>query len=215
MQIELNPLVDKFLIDGCMRCKYGATPKCKVLKWTTILEQLRQIVLETGLTEEIKWGVPTYTLQGKNVVNITALKDSAVLGFFKGALLTDSENILEKQGEIHSSRILRFRNVGEVERLQNILIAYIIEAIELESQGKKVEKPVVKQSVPEELLNIFETDKIFENAFYSLTPGRQRGYLIHFSQPKQSATRISRIEKCKPQILNGIGFHDLYKQNKG
>ena len=211
MKIELNPLVDKYLIDGCMRCKYGGTPQCKVLNWTEELETLRQIVLETGLMEEIKWGVPVYTLDGKNIVNISALKDSANIGFFKGAIMKDNHKILEQQGNIQAARLIRFTNVAKIEKLKDVLKAYILEAITIEESGKKVVTVKNPESIPEELLQAFEDDTAFENAFYALTPGRQRGYIIYFSQPKQSATRIGRIEKYKEQILNGVGLHDHYK----
>jgi len=210
MKTELNPQVDKYLVDGCMRCKYGGTPQCKVLTWTEELETLRQIVLETGLTEEIKWGVPVYTQNGKNIVTVNALKDSANIGFYKGAIMKDSHKILEQQGNIQSARIIRFTDVERINKIKDILKSYVLEAIEIEKSGKKVETVKNPEPIPEELLQAFEDDAAFENAFYALTPGRQRGYIIYFSQPKQSATRISRIEKYKEQIFNGVGLHDKY-----
>ena len=122
MSIVLNPQVDKYLIDGCMRCKYGATPKCKVNLWRDELELLRQIVLETGLKEEIKWGAPVYTHQGKNVILVNALKESANIGFFKGALLKDEHKILQQQGNVQAARIIRFKHIDEIEKVQSILI---------------------------------------------------------------------------------------------
>lgn len=208
MKIELNPLVDKYLIDGCMRCKYGGTSQCKVNDWRQELEVIRQIVLETGLKEEIKWGVPIYTYQGKNVLSVGALKASANIGFFKGVLLTDKHNILQKQGNLQSDRIVKFTDIDEIGTLADILKSYILEAITIEKSGKKVEFKKNPEPVPDELLQAFEVDAIFKKAFYSLTPGRQRGYIIHFSQPKQSQTRISRIEKYKQRILDGIGLND-------
>ncbi|MCH7403522.1 YdeI family protein [Belliella kenyensis] len=211
-EIKINPLVDKYLIDGCMRCKYGGTAHCKVLKWTSELETLRQLALETGLREEIKWGVPVYTLEGKNIITINALKDSANIGFYKGAILKDEAQILEQQGNIQAARIVRFANVGEIEKVKHVLETYIQEAISLEKQGKKVETVKNPEPIPGELSQAFEEDELFKNAFESLTLGRQRGYIIHFSQPKQSATRKSRIQKYKSQILEGIGLHDHYKK---
>ncbi len=105
---KLNPLVDKYLVDGCMRCKYGGTPQCKVLLWVEALENLRQIVIETGLKEEIKWGVPVYTWEGKNIITVNALKDSANIGFFKGVLLKDAHKILQQQGNLQSDRLIKF-----------------------------------------------------------------------------------------------------------
>lgn len=210
MQIELNPLVDKYLIDGCMRCKYGGTPQCKVNNWRAELELLRQIVLETGLKEEIKWGAPVYTNNDKNIVSVGALKDSANIGFFKGVLLTDDQKILQQQGNLQAERIIKFTNINDIEKVKDVLKTYILEAISIEESGKKVELKKNPEPIPEELLDAFEKDIVFKKAFYALTPGRQRGYIFHFSQPKQALTRISRIEKYKDQILNGIGLNDKY-----
>ncbi len=201
--------VDQYLFDGCMRCKYGATPKCKVNNWRIELGHLRQIALQTGLKEEIKWGVPVYTLNGKNIISIGALKESATLGFFKGVLLNDPHKILQKQGTIQSSRIIKFKNVNEIDAVKEILYAYIYEAIDLEKKGKKVIMNKNREPIPEELISVFDTEPEFKMAFYSLTPGRQRGYIIYFSQPKQAQTRISRIQKYKKQIFEGVGLHDM------
>ena len=193
-----------------MRCKYGGTPQCKVLNWVDELEQLRQIVLDTGLTEVIKWGVPVYTQNGKNIVTVNALKESANIGFFKGVLLTDKHKILQQQGNLQSDRIVKFTNVNDIENVKDVLRAYVLEAIEIEESGKKVEFKKNPEPIPDELLEAFEQDLEFKQAFYKLTTGRQRGYIIHFSQPKQSQTRIGRIEKYKEQIFNGIGLNDKY-----
>jgi uncharacterized protein YdeI (YjbR/CyaY-like superfamily) len=210
MKFELNPQVDKYLLDGCMRCKYGGTPQCKVHNWREELEMLRQIVLETGLTEEIKWGAPVYTHKGKNIVSVGALKESANIGFFKGVLLTDKHKILQQQGNLQSDRIVKFTNVKDIEKVKDVLKEYVLEAIEIEESGKKVEFKKNPEPIPDELLEAFEQDPAFKQAFYALTAGRQRGYIIHFSQPKQSQTRIGRIEKYKEQIFNGIGLNDKY-----
>ena len=206
----MNPQVDKYLIDGCMRCKYGGTPQCKVHNWREELEMLRQIVLETGLTEEIKWGAPVYTHKGKNIVSVGALKESANIGFFKGVLLTDKHKILQQQGNLQSDRIIKFTNVKDIEKVKDVLKEYVLEAIEIEESGKKEEFKKNPEPIPNELLEAFEQDPAFKKAFYALTAGRQRGYIIHFSQPKQSQTRIGRIEKYKEQIFNGIGLNDKY-----
>lgn len=209
--ITLNPKVDKYLVDGCMRCKLGATPDCKVNKWRETLENLRQIALDTGLTEEIKWGVPVYTHNGKNIIIISALKDYAFIGFFKGALLPDDRKILQKQGNTQSDRIVKFTNADEVVKLETTLKAYILQAIDIEVSGKKFEYQKKTEPLPQELLDVFEQDETFKTAFYKLSEGRQRGYIIYFSQPKQSKTRVGRIEKCKQQIFDGIGINDKYK----
>lgn len=210
MKIELNPQVDKYFIDGCMRCKYGATPQCKVHPWREELETLRQIVLETGLKEELKWGAPIYTHQGKNILSVGALKASANIGFFKGALLSDEQKILSQQGNLQSDRIIKFTSTEEIEKVKKTLKSYILEAVEIEKSGKKVEFKKNPEPIPEELLQAFEKDLTFEKAFYALTAGRQRGYIIYFSQPKQAQTRTGRIEKYKQQILDGVGLHDKY-----
>jgi len=199
---------DQYLIDGCMRCKYGATPKCKVNTWQRELKILRQIAFESGLNEEIKWGVPVYTHNGKNIISVNALKESANMSFFKGALLSDPHKILQQQGNIQSGRIAKFTNTEQIEKLIDVLSSYIIEAIKIEESGTKVETIKNPEPVPNELLQAFEDNQTFKKAFYNLTPGRQRGYIIYFSQAKQSATRIARIEKYRVQILNGIGLND-------
>lgn len=208
----LNPQVDKYLIDGCMRCKYGGTPQCKVLNWTEELEILRQIVLETGLTEEIKWGVPVYTRNGKNIVTINALKNSANIGFYQGAILKDSHQILEQQGNIQSARLIRFTDATQIKKVKEVLKAYILEAIQLEENGIKVKAINKSEPIPKELRIAFEEDPAFHKAFEALTPGRQRGYIIYFSGAKQATTRTGRIEKCKGLIYNGIGLHDKYSR---
>ncbi|TVP50856.1 MAG: hypothetical protein EA341_06665 [Mongoliibacter sp.] len=212
--MKLNPKIDKYLIDGCMRCKYGGTPQCKVLSWVQELELLRQIVLDTGLKEEIKWGVPVYTYDGKNIVTVNALKDSANIGFFKGAIMKDTHKILKQQGNIQSARLIRFSDVDSINELKDILKVYILEAIAIEKSGEKVKIVKNPEPIPEELLQAFDEDSSFKKAFFSLTPGRQRGYNIHFSQPKQAKTRIARIAKYKKQIKAGVGLHDNYKQTK-
>ena len=214
MKFNLNPLVDKYLIDGCMRCKFGGTPQCKVRNWTEELETLRQIVLETGLKEEIKWGVPVYTRNGKNIVIIGALKESATIGFFKGVLLSDIHKILVQQGTLQSDRIIKFTNTDDINNIKDVLKEYILEAIHIEKQGLKVEFKKNPESLPNELLQIFENNPSFRKAFYALTLSRQRGYIIHFSQPKQAQTRFSRIEKSMQNILMGIGLNDKYHIKK-
>lgn len=211
MKFELNPQVDKYLVDGCMRCKYGGTPDCKVLLWVEELETLRQIVLECGLTEEIKWGVPCYTKDDKNIVVVSAFKDYASLSFFKGVLLKDKHKILQQQGESsQSGRLIKFTNPRQIKEQEDILKSYILEAIKIEESGQKVVFKKNPEPIPEELLEAFDQDPQLKRAFYNLTPGRQRGYIIYISQPKQSQTRINRIDKCRPKILNGEGLHDKY-----
>lgn len=202
--------VDQYLIDGCLRCKYGATPQCKVNRWRSELETLRAIVLQTGLTEEIKWGMPCYTDKGKNIVTVSAFKEYACLSFFKGALLKDALGILQKHGENSQSfRTLKFTDVSQILPLTETILAYIQEAIAIEQSGQKISYKPQSTPIPEELLTAFTEDEGFERAFKALTPGRQRGYILHFSQAKQSTTRINRIEKSKEAILLGKGLNEV------
>jgi uncharacterized protein YdeI (YjbR/CyaY-like superfamily) len=179
-------------------------------KWQTEIETLRTIVLDCGLTEDLKWGCPCYTLKENNIVLIHVFKDYCALLFFKGALLKDPEGILIQQTEnVQAARQIRFTNVQEIVKKKRVLKAYIKEAIEVEKAGLKVELKKTKEfSIPEEFQNKLDELPALKTAFKALTPGRQRGYLLYFSQAKQSKTRESRIEKYIPQILSGKGLED-------
>jgi uncharacterized protein YdeI (YjbR/CyaY-like superfamily) len=207
----MNTDVDNYFIEGCGRCPLFATPECKVHRWPGELAELRRIILECGLTEESKWGVPCYTYDGKNVIILSALNDFCNLAFFKGVLLQDNENLLVKPGpNSQSDRYMKFTSVKDILDIEPIIKAYIFEAIEVEKAGLKVEFNKNPEPIPEELQQKLDEDPVFKHAFERLTPGRQRGYIIHFSQPKQSKTRIDRIKKYTPMILNGEGMHDKY-----
>ncbi len=205
-----NPQVDRFLLEGCMRCPKGATPACKVHRWTEILEFLRQLLLDTELTEERKWGVPVYTLNGKNVILLGVFNDSCVISFVKGSLMKDSEKILELPGpNSQDGRIIRFTKMEDLEKIGKFIPLYIQEAIEVEKSGEKPEVPIRGgMEIPEELTQKFAEHAGLEKAFSALTPGRQRGYLIHFTGAKQAATRLSRIEKYVEKIMAGKGMMD-------
>ena len=207
---SFNPKVDPYFIDGCGRCALGGTPACKVNTWREELELLRAILIDCGLTEELKWSHPCYTYQKTNIVLIGAFKDYCALMFVKGALLADAQGILTQPTEnSESGRQLRLTSPQQVISLEPILKAYIYEAIEVEKAGLKVayRKPT-ELNLPDELTAAFESDPVFKKAFEALTPGRQKGYILHFSGAKQSATRASRIEKCMPMILAGKGLLD-------
>lgn len=179
----------------------------KADKWQDELKQLRAILLDCMLTEELKWKSPCYTYQGNNVSIIGGLKDYCVLSFFKGALLNDPEGILEKPGDnTQSGRVIPFTSVRQIVKMESILKAYIHEAIEVEKAGLKVD--FKKEPVPEELQQKMDELPAFKTAFNALTPGRQRAYILYFSAPKQSKTRVSRIEKYMQRILDGKGMHD-------
>lgn len=192
----MNPKVDAYL--------------SKTKKWKEELEQLRTIVLDCGLTEELKWGSPCYSFREHNVAIIGELKDCCVLSFFKGALLKDTDQLLVKPGEnTQAARTIKFTGVREIVKLKATLKAYIYEAIEVEKVGLKVDFKEKTQLVfPEELLNKFKKDTALKTAFHALTPGRQRAYILYFSQPKQSQTKEARIEKYRAKILNGKGLND-------
>lgn len=202
--------VELYLEEGCGRCSLGGTPDCKVHLWIDILKELRRIVLETGLDEQAKWGVPCYTHKGKNIAMVSAFKGHAFLSFFKGVLLQDSKGILEKPGEnSNTGRIIKFTQIEQVNQLEADIKAYLYEAIEVEKSGLEVPKKAPKDiPYPEELVETFDNDPSFEEAFKALTPGRQKGYLYHFNQAKQSKTRQSRIDKCMPKIMEGRGLQD-------
>jgi len=205
----MNPKVDQYLLDGCMRCELGATPLCKVNNWKDELILLRKIILKTDLKEELKWGVPCYTYHNKNVLTLSALKEFTAVSFFKGSLLEDPDHLLTAPGKnSQAARYFKVMDEKQVMEREKSLLAYIEEAIEIEKSGKKVEFKKNPEPIPDELIKAFEEDPLFERAFYDLTPGRQRGYIILFSQPKQSKTRVSRIEKNKDKIFAGKGWNE-------
>ncbi len=182
----------------------------KAKKWQEELEKLRIIILDCGLTEELKWGVPCYSIQKSNIVLIHVFKEYCAILFFKGALLKDAKSILIQQTKnVQAARQIRFTNVQEIVKMTAVLKAYIHEAIAVEKAGLKVPLKKTKEyTTSEEFQKKLDKMPTLKKAFKSLTPGRQREYLLHFSQPKQSKTRESRVEKCMQQILNGKGLND-------
>lgn len=179
-------------------------------KWQAEIEQLRKIVLDCMLSEELKWGVPCYTFQKSNIVLIHVFKEYCAFLFFKGALLHDAEGILVQQTEnVQAARQIRFTSVQQIVDMEAILKAYIYEAIEVEKAGLKVElKKTTEFAMPEEFQHKLAKIPELKTAFEALTPGRQRAYLLHFSAPKQTKTREARIEKCMAQMLDGKGLDD-------
>ncbi|MBO6620812.1 MAG: YdeI/OmpD-associated family protein [Balneola sp.] len=179
-------------------------------KWQDEYELLRTIILDCGLTEELKWGKPCYTVNGNNVVLIHGFKDYCALLFHKGVLLNDAEDILVQQTKnVQSARQIRFTDVEQIYDMMAIIRSYIFEAVEVEKAGLEV--PMKKTSdfeMAEEFREKLEAMPELKEAFKSLTPGRQRGYLLHFSGAKQSKTRTSRVEKCIPDIMEGKGLND-------
>jgi len=182
-------------------------------KWQKEQEELREIALECQLTEELKWGTPCYTFQNSNIVLIHAFKEYCAFLFFKGALLSDTDGILIQQSKnVQAARQIRFTNLQEIKDQKTILKTYIYQAIEVEKSGLKVKLKKIKElEVAEEFQKKLSQDSKLEAAFKALTPGRQRAYLLHFSSPKQSKTRESRVEKAIDQILDGKGLNDDFK----
>jgi uncharacterized protein YdeI (YjbR/CyaY-like superfamily) len=193
---RMNPKVDVYLSNA--------------KKWRKELEKLRMIILDCQLTEELKWGKPCYTFQKSNIVIILPLKECCALLFCKGALLNDVNGILIKPGEnTQAARQIRFSNLREIVEMETILKAYIHQAIEVEKAGLEVNyKKTTEFIIPKEFQKKLDEITALKTAFDALTPGRQRGYILYFSAPKQSKTRESRIEKCMQQILNGKGLND-------
>ena len=192
----MNPKVDGFLRNAS--------------KWREEFEKLRDICLDCGLTEELKWGKPCYTYQESNIVLIHGFKEYCALLFFKGVLLKDPNRILIQQtGNVQAARQIRLSNVREIVQMDPVLKAYIKEAIEVENAGLVVNyKKSSGFAIPEEFQSRLNGSPALKTAFDALTPGRQRGYILYFSAAKQSKTRASRVEKCVPQILNGKGLND-------
>ncbi|MDG3441625.1 YdeI/OmpD-associated family protein [Nitrospirillum amazonense] len=182
----------------------------KAGKWREEVTKLRAIALDCPLVEDFKWGHPCYTSDGANIVLIHGFKEYCALLFFKGALMTDPNGILIQQTEnVQAGRQIRFTNSGEIAQLAPTLKAYILEAIAVEKAGLKVDfKPTREFAVPEEFQSRLDSDATLKAAFDALTPGRQRGYLLHLSSAKQAKTRLARIEKCAPLILAGKGLDD-------
>jgi uncharacterized protein YdeI (YjbR/CyaY-like superfamily) len=192
----MNPKVDFFF--------------SKAKQWQDEYEKLRTIILDCGLTEELKWGVPCYTNEGSNIVLIHGFKEYCAVLFFKGALLKDPKAVLVQQTEnVQAARQVRFTDVTEIIKLAATLKAYIKEAIKIESAGLKVElKKTTEFKMPKEFKNVLDENQKLKVAFEALTPGRQRGYLLYFSSAKQAKTREARIEKYIQPILKGKGLDD-------
>ncbi len=202
--------IEDYFTKGCGRCKLYDTPQCKVFTWENELKMLRELVLSCEMNEEVKWGMPVYTVDGKNVVMVSAFKEYCSLSFFKGTLLKDPQGILITQTEnSQSGRQIRFTSAEEINELMPVLRDYLAEAIEVEKSGAKVSfKKAEEFSVPEEFQHKLDDMPDLKAAFDALTPGRKKAYLLHFSGAKQAKTREERIVKFIPQILAGKGLYD-------
>ena len=176
-------------------------------RWKTEIAAMRRVLAGVPMKEECKWGKPTYTVDGKNVVIMQGFKEYFALGFFQGALLKDPKKVLVQLGQVHAARVMKFTSATEINAKAATIKAYVREAIAVEKAGLRMKpKKTADYPVPEELRERFRTDLRFKRAFEALTPGRQRSYLYHFAAAKQSATRMARIEKAMPAIFEGRGF---------
>lgn len=201
--------VDVYLRDGCGRCEHFKTPACKVRRWRPVLDALRELLLSTELVEEMKWGSPCYTLDGRNVVMLVALKESCALSFFKGAALADDDGALVSPGpNSRFTRLLRFTSLEEVAARRRQAARFIEQAIALERAGTKVTPRASAEAVPAELARRLAEDSAVRRAFEALTPGRRRSHVLHVSGAKQQETRERRVERCVPDILAGRGFNE-------
>ena len=178
-------------------------------QWDAEIAAMRRVLADLGMKEERKWGQPTYTVDGKNIVILQCFKDYFALGFFQGALLKDPRKLLVQLGQVQAGRVMKFTSAKEIRAKASIIKAYVREAIAVEKAGLRVKpKRTSDYPVPDELRERFRKDARFKRAFEALTPGRQRGYLYHFAAAKQSSTRAARIEKAMPAILEGKGFQE-------
>jgi uncharacterized protein YdeI (YjbR/CyaY-like superfamily) len=211
--MKMTKSIDVFLTDGCGRCSKFATDACTVRIYAPEIEALRSIALSVFQEETMKWGAPCYSHNGKNVVMLFSFKDNCGFSFFKGPLLADAHQMLVAPSEnAQTFRLLRFTKLAQIIEKQDAIRSYLFEALEVEKAGLKLKPtPVTEFPVPEELQAQFQSYPEFEAAFYALTPGRQKNYLRHFNEAKQSTTKTSRIEKYKPFIFKGIGIDEAWK----
>ncbi len=176
-------------------------------QWKAEIAAMQRVLAGLSMEEECKWGKPTYTVDGKNIVIIQGFKEYVALGFFQGALLKDPKKVLVQLGRVHAARVMKFTSAKEITAQAPTIKAYVREAIAVEKAGLRMKKKGTSDyPVPEELTERFRSDPRFRRAFEALTPGRQRSYLYHFAAAKQSATRQARIEKAMPAIFEGRGF---------
>jgi uncharacterized protein YdeI (YjbR/CyaY-like superfamily) len=178
-------------------------------RWKAEIAEMRRVLAGCGMKEERKWGKPTYTVDGKNIVIMSGFKEYFGLGFFQGALLEDPKKVLVQLGQVQAGRVMKFSSAKDIRAKAATIQAYVREAIAVEKAGLRMKpKSTADYPVPEELTERFRRDPRFKRAFETLTPGRQRGYLYHFAAAKQSATRTARIEKAMPAIFEGRGFQE-------
>jgi uncharacterized protein YdeI (YjbR/CyaY-like superfamily) len=204
-----NESVDSFLTDGCGRCDHYRTPACKVLLWTAPLVALRALVREVALTEDMKWGHPTYSVGGHNVVMLNAFKDRCTLSFLDGSSLRDDGGLLELPGpNTQHGRLIAFRSLAEVEARAGQIRDLLAQAVARAESGARPAPRADAEPIPAELEERLLADPALHAAFEALTPGRRRSHVLHVSGAKASATRARRVEQCVPKILAGLGYLD-------
>jgi uncharacterized protein YdeI (YjbR/CyaY-like superfamily) len=210
MQPSMITDVEDYFTNGCGRCPRFATPDCSALRWQAGLVTLRQIARDAGLIETAKWGHPCYMHAGRNIAIIGAFRADFRLTFFNAALLKDQEGLLEKQGpNTRHADCLRFTDPAAPAQMAPLIRAYLAEAMAHAKAGTLPPKETRDHTLPEELTNALDSDPKLAEAFFALTPGRQRSYVILLASAKTSATRINRIEKARPRILAGKGATEL------
>ena len=181
-------------------------------RWEAEIAEMRRVLAGLAMKEECKWGKPTYTVDGKNIVIMQGFKEYFALGFFQGGLLKDPKNVLVQLGQVHAGRVMKFTDAKDIAAMAKTIKAYVREAIEIETAGLRMKPRETSDfPVPDELKEKFRKAPLFKRAFEALTPGRQRSYLYHFAAAKQSATRVARIEKATPAIFEGRGFLERRK----
>ena len=201
--------VDAFLADGCGRCAHYKSPQCKVRQWPDVLQAVREILIASGLREEMKWGAPCYTLNGKNVAMMVALRKNCAVSFFRGAHLEDPQGLLEAPGpNSRLGRYLKFETLEEVLLKRLYCQDLLAEAIALEQSGVKAKREAPQELLPEELLQRLLAEPTLQSAFAALTPGRQRSHILHIGGAKQVETRLRRVDRCVEAILQGKGFNE-------
>lgn len=201
--------VDAFLRDGCGRCEHHATPRCKVRSWTAALVALRALVQAEGLSEEVKWGHPCYTVDGRNVLMLGALRDRCTLSFLEGAALPDDDGLLERPGpNSHRARLVSFRSAEEVDARRDAVRRLVVAAVARARSGERLPDRVDEDPIPAELEARLDADPALRAAFDALTPGRRRSHVLHVAGARGAETRARRAERCAPEILAGRGFHE-------
>ncbi len=204
-----NTDFESYVTEGCGRCEHFRTPACKVHPWADVLRALRGPMLEAGLVEEMKWGMPCYTLDGQNVAMVSAFKARCVISFFKGFALSDPSGALTTAGpNSRVARLLEFRSLDEVAAQRDVIRGFVAQAMALARSGVELKPEPAQEPMPEELEQALAADPALAQAFDGLTPGRQRSFVLYVGGAKQAATRVKRAARCAPKIMAGKGYNE-------